>query len=146
VHNDPEPPKRDRAAPADWTPPTEVRKHIRPWVEVDEVGPQGFWVWLESLLPVLPLPERGSPSARTAAESPEVRLRQVARDLSHCASERARLTTVAAQYYQDNFVLALRVKALEAGLAQIDREGKKPTVADDEEARVAADKYLARGR
>jgi hypothetical protein len=146
VHDNANRPKRSRPSPTNWTPPMELRKGLLPWIDVGEVGAEGFWLWLETLLPVLPSPQRGPTESRTAAESPEVRLLQIARDLADCARERARLTTAAAHYYHDNFVLALRVKALEAGLAQFDRERAEPTVADDEEARAAADKYLMRGR
>jgi hypothetical protein len=146
VHQNVDRSKRWKPSLTDWAPPAEVRKRLLAWIDLEQVGAEGFWLWLETVLPSLPLPERGPAGSRTAAEPPEVRLRQIARDLADCARDRARLTIAASHYYQDNFILALRVKALEAGLAQLDRGRDKPTIAGDEEARAAADDYLTRGR
>jgi hypothetical protein len=138
--------KRSSEAPVDWTPPEKIRRHLLPWIDLDEVGAEGFWSWLETLLPVIPRPERFTSGPQPSTEPPEVRLRHVARLLADCAGDRARLTFVAARYFQDNFVLALRVKALEAGLARYDRGRADPVAAGDEEARMAADRYLTRKR
>jgi hypothetical protein len=146
VHDDANQTERERPSPTDWAPPVNILRQLTPWIDVGEVGAQRFWLWLETIIPVIPLPERGPVGPRTAAEAPEVRLRQIARNLVDCARERARLATAAARFYEDNFVLALRVKALEAGLAQLRRKRAGPTVADDEDARVAAERYLMRGR
>ena len=145
MHDPTESPKRWEPSRTEWAPAAKTRQQLLPWIDVETVGAEGFWVWLESILPVLPVPEAGAFGARVASAPPEVRLREIARALADCARERARLTIAAAHFYQDNFILALRVKALEAGLAQLDRGRPQPTVPADEESRAAAEQYLSRG-
>lgn len=144
-----DPARRIRSTPpssTEWTPPASVRNRLRPWIDVDELGAAAFWQWLDTMIPVLPAPKHDVEASRRAVEASEVRLRQLAGELAFCASDRARLTIAAAQYFQDNFVLALRVKALEAGLAQLERERGAHTVGSDAEAHSAAERYLSRGR
>jgi hypothetical protein len=126
--------------------PTELRRRLRSWVDVDEVGIDGLWVWLDTVLSVLPLPERGPVGSKTAAEPSERRLHQIARDLVDCARERARLTTVAARYFEDNGALSRRVKALEAKLVLAERSRAPAPDETDEEAETAVERYLPPGK
>ena len=111
--------------------PDTLKEALRPFVDVDEVGPEGLYRWLESVLPIL--------AAATAPGARGDRVRELARALAACGQDRARLNMAAAQYFADNQALARRVKALEATLN--DRGRAAPIAADPASAR-SAERYL----
>jgi hypothetical protein len=139
------------ATPPDWRktvphgelePPQELRDAIRPWVDLDEVGLPGLWLWLLTVLPLLPpppTPEADTPVSR--AESGEVRVHQLAKALVDCATHRARLNFQASEYYVDNALLARRVRALEGMLRST---GKEKVPLADAKTEQTTERYLPR--
>jgi hypothetical protein len=97
--------------------PDELLRDLRPWVDVAEVGLDGLWPWLQRILPLLGDVGASPPVGSQTASRPEDRVRELARALVDLESDRARLTMLCAEYFDDNRRLALRAKALEAILA-----------------------------
>jgi hypothetical protein len=129
---------------AERTVPRAVRARLRPWIDLDEVGLAGFWVWLETVLPLLPTGPRPPSGASDGRSAPPDRLRDLAAGLVACAGDRARLAFAGERYFRDNQVLARRVKALEAALRTARGAGGGPPVAEDTDATTAAERYLPR--
>ncbi len=123
-------------------PPPEVRAELRPWVDVDAVGLPGLWVWLRTVLPLLPPPSAPGSAARGPVweHGGADRVRDLAEALVQCAGDRARLNFRASEYYVDNTVLARRVRALEGML----RASGKPTASaeDDPDLERVTERYL----
>ncbi len=139
----PEPTKSARAKPVEI--PERLRDHLRPWIDVDAVGSEGLWEWLEVVLPLLPT-SRDAP-APVGASGRSDRMRELARDLVDCAGDRARLIADCDLYYRDNVALARRVKALEATLrtgATHPPPADEGAGADDEPIEQVAERYLPR--
>ena len=135
-------PGRQNTTPSGQSPPPfgpshDIAGRLRRFVDLEEVGPDGFWLWLDSVLPLLP-----DPKGRPPAAERKDRLRALARDLTDCASDRARLHALAARYYADNVTLARRVKALEAMRETTRKAGMRTTDSSDPEAAEAAARYL----
>jgi hypothetical protein len=123
--------------------PDDLQRRLAPWVDVPEVGAEGLWVWLGTILPLLPRPA-DAPGERRSPE-PAERVRELARELVDCARERARLHVLCESYYRDNALLARRLKALEAALRTFDVAGRPaPPTPDEEGAGAAAERYLPR--
>ena len=122
--------------------PVELRLRLAEWIDLDEVGADGFWLWLQTILPLLP-DRKSSGAGPLSASRPEPdRVRELARDLVDCARERARLNMFADQYYRDNQVLARRVKALESALRTFEKTGRTAQLPPDEGTTEATDRYL----
>jgi len=119
---------------------------LRPFVDLAEVGSEGFSLWLTSILPLLPRPIPSTERSLAAEDQVSDRLAVLARALSDCASDRASAHFQASVYYADNQVLARRVKALEAMQRTRTRarseEAELPADADADRAAV---RYLPRG-
>jgi hypothetical protein len=127
----------DRSA---WTSmPPELRVRLGAWIDLEEVGDQGLWSWLATVLPLLP-----APRARPPDTPPADRVRALAADLIDCAGDRARLTIACEHYVRDNQLLARRVKALEAVLRTGGIARGSAEVPDDPKATAAADRYMPR--
>jgi hypothetical protein len=135
-----------RSAKAELSIPDELARRLRPWIDVEAVGPEGFWTWLGTVMPLLVPPSAVSQVTRdhAAPELSERRMQELARDLVDCARDRSRLTTMAARYYNDNVALARRVKALEAALSTSARTKRTAPAASDADAGEAAERYLPR--
>ena len=118
----------------------EQKALLRPWIDVDELGSQGFLSWLQSILPLIP-PSRST--KRAASEDPSERIQELAAALAECASDRARVHFQAAEYYRENQALARRMKALEAALRS-KPPGREQSrgVTEDSEAERASRRYL----
>lgn len=124
--------------------PSDLRPQLAEWIDVEEVGMDGFWLWLRTVLPLLPR-RRGAPSGASSAEgSSSDRLRELSRELVNCGRERARLSVAADRYYRDNQILAVRLKALEATVRTFQRAGQGGALPADEEATKASERYLPR--
>jgi hypothetical protein len=125
--------------------PEELRVRLLAWIDVTEVGADGFWIWLGTLLPLLPDPVASRSVEVHRNELSEARLKELARDLADCARERARLNAAGARYFADNQALARRMKALEEALARYGWPDHPASLAPDAEAARAANRYLPRG-
>jgi hypothetical protein len=123
--------------------PERLRDRLRAWVDVDAVGSDGFWGWLEMVLPLLP--RAGGPRPDPGADPGTAgRVRELARELVDCASDRARLIAECERYYSDNVGLARRVKALEASLRVGGRAERNAGLPGDPEVDAVAERYLPR--
>jgi hypothetical protein len=121
--------------------PARLRDRLREWVDVDAVGADGFWSWLEAVLPLLP-PAGGPRREPSPSSSLGDRVRELARELVDCAGDRARLIADCDRYYTDNVGLARRVKALEASLRVADRSERKLAPENDPEVEAMTERYL----
>lgn len=121
-----------------WRPPAELASRLKPWIDIDEVGPAGLYRWLGSILPLLPRPAySGRPSNR--GELTE-RICELSRALAAAAGGEARAHFQASEYFRENRVLARRLMALEAML----RTRGTATGHHTAEVDVALDRYLPR--
>ncbi len=123
--------------------PRSIAELLRPWIDLDELGWMGFEVWLRSVLPMVPPP--GPPSRGRPATEPRQRVAELARALSACASDRARVHFEAAAYFRENQALARRIKAFEAIVRTRSERGEGLRLPPDPEADRAAERYLPRG-
>jgi len=135
------PKKNERAVPG-FPIPSDLKRRLVDWVDVDEVGAEGFWLWLAAVLPLLPPPGSGARGAAPVGRVPEDRIRELAGDLVDCARERARLTILCERYYADNQALSRRVKALEAALRTFEKAGHPVKLPEDKDAEAAGERYL----
>jgi hypothetical protein len=128
--------------------PFQVPEALRPllaaWIDVDEVGQSGFWLWLETVLPILPPAGEPTPGLGSRRGSDSARVRQLARDLVDCARDRARLTMLCDRYFRDNQVLAVRLKSVEAALSTTRSTGQRSDPGEDPESTESAERYLPR--
>ncbi|MGC2789525.1 MAG: hypothetical protein WA547_05660 [Thermoplasmata archaeon] len=124
--------------------PDDLRRRLTDWVEVDAVGVEGFWIWLESVLPLLPKLGVAEEIALPGETPTARRVRELARELVDCAGERARLTVQCAEYFRHNQLLARRLKALEATLRTIQRTGRRGGAAEKPEIPEVVERYLPR--
>ena len=121
----------------------ELKALLHPWIDVDELGPQGFLSWLRSILPLIP---RSRPTERRASEDPFERIQELAAALAECSSDRARVHFQAAEYYRENQALARRMKALEAALRSNPPSPEQSRgLTEDSEAERASRRYLPKG-
>ena len=125
--------------------PEPLRSRLRTWLDVDTVGLSGLWLWLETVLPLLPTVPRSESVEATRSKGGADRVRELASDLVECAGDRARLTIVGEQYFRDNQLLARRVKALESALRTPGRVGRTLEILEDPETTEAAERYLPSG-
>ncbi len=120
--------------------PADLRERLRPWIDVDEVGTDGLWLWPATVL--RPLPASVGEGFR-AGPTPWERIGELARDLVECARERARLTVAAEGDYRDNAALARRGRALEAEIETARRAvTSRVAGADPSGDGASADRYL----
>jgi hypothetical protein len=124
-------------------PPAELRAALRPWINLDEVGLPGLWVWLRTVVPMLPAPSsaEADPAGPHGTESGGSRVHDLAKALVDCARDRARLNFQSYEYYSDNTVLARRIRALEG---MVIASGKGLPLPADPETDRAVERYLPR--
>ncbi len=117
-----------------WRPSGELRALLRPYLDLESAGPDGFERWLTAVVPLLPHPRDPGAPPHLTDESLSAHLLEVARSLADLESARARDHWAAAQYFRDNVLLLRRVKALEAVLKTAQRTGRVPNLRlpDDE--------------
>jgi hypothetical protein len=144
VHeNASKPPKPARARPEpDLAIPEELRRRLAPWIDVSDVGAAGFWIWFETMLPFLPRPKNAPADLPPSPDLPPGRMKELARDLADCASDRARLNMLCARYFEDGRLLTRRVKALEATLRTYRSADGTAETPPDPEAERATERYL----
>jgi len=136
--------KGDGRPSGEFAVPPDLRHRLATWIDVDAVGADGFWLWLGTVLPLLPGTTTTGAGPGSAIAPHEQRLRELARDLVDCARERTHLHVLCEQYYTDNQSLSRRVKALEAALRTFNLPGRPVEVSDDAGSADAAERYLPR--
>ncbi|MGC2358887.1 MAG: hypothetical protein WA691_01080 [Thermoplasmata archaeon] len=140
------PRKKDEVQPPELRIPPDLRRRLAAWVDVDEVGPEGFWLWLRAILPLLPTPaspERGQVLMNVPRTDDVRELRQ---RLVVYAREHSRLSVVRDHYARDNQVLARRLKALEAALRTLEMAGAPVVIPADDDAGEVSEQYLRQGK
>ena len=121
--------------------PADLRRRLKAWVDVDEVGLEGFWVWLRAIVPLLPRPEVRTKATSAALATPRGVIRDLEQRLTLYAREQSRLTVVCDQAIRDNELLVRRLKALEAALRTLDLAGHRVVIPTDLEAADAVGRY-----
>lgn len=122
--------------------PSDLRGRLRPWVDVDEVGAEGFWLWLRAVVPLLPMPEE-NPKRPAIFRLPKAGdSAALERRLVMYAREHSRLTVICNQYIRDNELLTRRLKALEAAIRTLQMAGNRVEIPTDDGAIEAGSRYL----
>jgi hypothetical protein len=140
------PRKKDEGRPRELEVPADLRRRLAAWVNVEEVGPEGFWLWLRAILPLLPVPD---PAARRTMLMSGPRpddLRELQQRLVVYAREHSRLNVLCEQCHRDNQILARRLKALEAALRTFEMAGTAVAIPADEDVEEVSQRYLRPGR
>jgi len=123
--------------------PPDLRRSLSPWIDVDEVGTEGFWLWLRAVLPLLPAPTEARAGSIALRPVPRpVPDRELHRRFLENARERARLAVICDQYLRDNQLLARRLRALEGALRAFESAGHRVELPRDDDAAGAATRYL----
>ncbi|HTT72635.1 MAG TPA: hypothetical protein VMG99_00580 [Thermoplasmata archaeon] len=140
------PPKRkDDGASDQLAIPADIRRRLATWIDVDELGLEGFWLWLRAVLPLLPsaspMPPPASPSGFRREENGEMHRRVV-----EYARDRARLAVICEEYGREIHVLARRVRALEGALRTFQMAGHEIRLPADNEAATLTDRYAPKRR
>ncbi len=121
--------------------PPDIERRLTTWIDLEEVGADGFWLWFRAVLPLLPNPtDRSESGFRTTDPQAEHRR------LVEYARDRARLSVICEQYARENHILARRVRVLDGALRTLELAGQKVEIATDLEAEEMADRYVPRSR
>ncbi len=98
--------------------PPELRRRLRPWLDIDSVGPEGFWIWLRAVLPLLPRRDAGGLrlSRRSLPGTPH----PLEAEVAESARERTRLAVLCERYARDNDRLTRRLQAAESALRTLE--------------------------
>ena len=124
--------------------PADLRGRLRRWVDVDEVGAEGFWLWLRAIVPLLPRPEEPPKRPPIFRLSSKGDTEALERRLVVYAREQSRLTVLCHQYVRDNELLTRRLRALEAAIRTLRMAGSSVDIPIDEPAQDAAARYATR--
>jgi inner membrane protein len=135
------PRKRSAAVPEPFEVPPDLRRRLAQWIDVDEVGADGFWLWFRALLPLLLTPSEPAGSGFRATDE-----REEHRRLVQYARDRARLSVICDQYARENQILARRIRALEGALRAFELAGNPIEVPDDGEAEEMTERYQPSSR
>ena len=122
--------------------PDDIRRRLRAWVDVDQVGVDGFWLWLRAIIPLLPTPGPTGKGPELASGTLPEDLRDMHRRLVVYAREHARLTVMCTEYTRENVTLSRRLKALEAALRTLEMAGARIEIPPDEEAAEISSRFL----
>ncbi len=126
--------------------PPDLRRRLKSWIDVDEVGPAGFWIWLRAVVPLLPQPDRPSKRTADALGSPREMIRQLEQRLTIFAREQSRLSVLCDQALHDNELLVRRLRALEAALRTLQLAGHSIAVPADADIEAAIERYSPAAR
>jgi hypothetical protein len=136
------PRERDPVRPRELAIPADLRRRLTAWVDVEEVGPEGFWLWLRAILPLLPAPV---PTARASVlmNGPRTEnVRELQQRLVVYAREHSRLHVLCDECTRDNQILARRLKALEAALRTFEMAGSTVVIPADDFVPEVSERYL----
>ncbi len=124
----------------------DLKAAVAPWIDLDEVGPEGLRSWILTIVALLPHGTHDRTIDRDVSRgSLEERVTVLARALADCASDRAMKNFQASEYFQENRLLVRRVKALEAMIRTRVATGlMEKTDLTDPVADAAARRYLPR--
>lgn len=134
--------RKGEAESPDAQVPPDLRHRLRPWVDVDEVGMDGFWIWVRAVVPLLPHPEPAPTGVARLGRLGGDDLKDLRQRIVVYARENSRLTVLCEYYSKDNHALARRLKALEAALRTLEIAGHRIEIPADDEAESATDRYL----
>lgn len=134
--------KPDDAERAEFSIPFDLRRRLHEWIDVDEVGAEGFWLWLRAVLPLLPSPGPATTTRGPAVPAGLEELRELRQRLVFYAREHARLLVISEQYARDNQTLSRRLRALESALRTLESAGHRIEIPTDESAADASRRYL----
>jgi len=134
--------KQEDAGRTEFSIPFDLRRRLQAWIDVDEVGPEGFWLWLRAVVPLLPSPGPVG-STRDARDPIAVEgVQDLRRRLVFYAREHARLSVISDQYARDNQTLSRRLRALESALRTLELAGHRVEIPPDEDAVFTVRRYL----
>jgi hypothetical protein len=136
------PRKPEESSRAELAIPFDLRRRLHEWIDVDEVGSEGFWIWLRAVVPLLPGPAASGSGHLARDLSPPEELRDLRRRLVFYAREHARLAVISDRYARDNQTLSRRLRALESALKTLESAGHRVDIPPDEEASDAIQRYL----
>lgn len=122
--------------------PDDIRRRLRAWVDVDQVGADGFWLWLRAIIPLLPNPGPTGKGPELGRGALPEDLREMHRRLVVYAREHSRLTVMCTEYTRANVTLSRRLKALEAALRTVEMAGVRIEIPPDEEAAEISSRFL----
>ncbi len=103
--------------------PESLRHRLYRWVEVDELGADGFWLWLRLVLPVL-LSLASGPSTRRTTLSILKQSHVLHQRVVDARREHRRAATFLEQYVRDRTILERRLAALHSRLGEIESESR----------------------
>ncbi len=132
--------------PGDLAIPPDLRRRLTAWVDVEEVGAEGFWLWLRAILPLLPTPALGEKPQVSLSGPRTDEVRELQQRLVVYAREHARLNVLCDQYTRDNDILSRRLKALEAVLRTFEMAGARVEIPEDEDVGEVTNRYLRLGK
>jgi len=107
------------------TVPEELKRRLASWIDLEQLGVDGLWLWLRDILPLLP--GRDASSRRRSMGNPGAPnlVRELHRRLVDHSRDRSRLAVILEQYARDNQTLARRLAALEAALRDVERDADR---------------------
>ncbi len=122
--------------------PADLRRRLKSWVDVDEVGAEGLWLWLRAVVPLLPQPNGGPPRRGVLRGRAGPDSRELEQRLMVFARENSRLTVLCNQIARDNEVLARRLRAMEAAIRTLEMAGGRIEIPPDADIPEVTGRYL----
>lgn len=122
--------------------PFDLRRRLHEWIDVNEVGTEGFWIWLRAVVPLLPRPEPTGQGPVASDRRGSEQLQDLRRRLVFYAREHARLSVISDQRARDNQTLSRRLRALESALRTLELAGHRIDIPPDEGSTDVVPRYL----
>lgn len=134
--------KKDEVRLREFEIPSDLRRRLAAWVDVEEVGPEGFWVWLRAILPLLPTPPSAEKRQNLMNGPRSENVHELQQRLVVYAREHSRLNVVCEQYVRDNQILSRRLRALEAALRTLAMGKSVVEIPPDAEVAEISNRYI----